>query len=338
MEGIKKDWSLKEYNTFGIDVFAKYFTVVENLEVLIECLEWVDDSKLDIFILGGGSNILLTNKLDKLVLKNDIKGKTILFENHDFVELRIGAGEVWHNVVLYCVEQGWGGIENLSLIPGSIGAAPIQNIGAYGVELKDVFISLEALNLQTKKIETFEKSQCDFGYRTSIFKTSHKDQYVITSVTLKLMKKPKLNTEYGIINDVLLDKGITDPSIKDVSNAVIDIRSSKLPDPKKLGNSGSFFKNPVVSKSVYDSLSLEYNIPGYVVNADEVKIPAGWLIEHAGWKGKRVGDVGVHVNQALVLVNYGGGSGEDILDLSTRIQISVKEKFGIEIEPEVNLV
>lgn len=338
IEGIKKNWSLKEFNTFGIDVTAKFFKKINSVEELTDCLDWSDDFGNQVFILGGGSNILLTQNIDKLVVKNDIRGIEVLTEDAESVEVKLGAGEIWHDTVLYCIDQGWAGIENLSLIPGSVGAAPIQNIGAYGVELKDVFVSLEALNINTRKVEVFKQAECEFGYRTSIFKTHQKGKYIITAVVLKLSKHSNINTEYGAINDILSKKNILSPSIRDVSDAVIDIRSSKLPDPSLLGNSGSFFKNPIINKSSYQLLQAKFDTPGYGVDDNYVKVPAGWLIENAGWKGKRVGEVGVHVNQALVLVNYGKGTGEEIVKLAKDIQQSVESKFGVRIEPEVNIL
>ncbi|MGL1888991.1 MAG: UDP-N-acetylmuramate dehydrogenase [Reichenbachiella sp.] len=335
---IKENYSLKEFNTFGIDQKTKLFVEINSIEELKESLKWASDHDEKVFMLGGGSNILLTGDMDCLVVKNNIKGLVLLSENDQVVELKVGGGEVWHEMVLYCVNQGWAGVENMSLIPGSVGAAPIQNIGAYGVELKDVFVSLEALNKETGELEVFEKDQCVFGYRSSVFKTNLKGQHVITSVTIQLNKSIEVNTSYGAINEVLTEKAIKHPSIKDVSDAVIAIRSSKLPDPAEIGNSGSFFKNPVVASSIYDELKEKYNAPGYVVSEQEVKVPAGWLIEQAGWKGKRIGDIGVHKKQALVLVNYGGGTGQQLLSLAKDIQASVNEKFGVVIEPEVNIL
>jgi UDP-N-acetylmuramate dehydrogenase len=265
-------------------------------------------------------------------------GIEITEENEDFVWIKAGAGESWHELVMHCVANGWGGIENLSLIPGNCGAAPMQNIGAYGVELKDVFQSLEALDLEDGKLETFSKKECKFGYRTSIFKTTHKGLYLITSITLKLCKNPKLNTSYGAIEEELNKMNCTSPTIQDVSKAVISIRNSKLPNPAEIGNAGSFFKNPEISVEHFEALKAQYkDIPGYIIDKKHIKVPAGWLIEKAGLKGKKIGNYGVHEKQALVLVNYGGAKGSDILELSETIIDSVYHNFGIELEREVNI-
>jgi UDP-N-acetylmuramate dehydrogenase len=290
-------------------------------------------------VLGGGSNLLLTKNFEGLVLKNELHGISILKTENEFTYVKSAAGEVWHNFVLFCIENNLGGVENLSLIPGSVGAAPMQNIGAYGIEIKDVFQELEAYEIATGKIKTFNLTECKFGYRESVFKQDLKNQYIITSVTFRLTKNPKLNTSYGAINDELQKQGISNPTIKDVSNAVIAIRKSKLPDPKEIGNSGSFFKNPVVLKSHLEKLKETYlDIPSYPVDDMHVKLAAGWLIEKAGWKGKTIGNYGVHKNQALVLVNYGGANGSDIFKLSEDILLSIKTQFGVELEREVNIL
>ena len=329
--------SLKPYNTFGIDVRAESFVSVQTLEDLISILN-TKPSKL--LVLGGGSNMLLTKDIDGLVLHINLKGIEICEKRNKTTTVKVAAGENWHNFVLWCLEQNLGGLENLSLIPGNVGTAPIQNIGAYGVELKDTFVCCEAINLETLELETFSKADCNFGYRNSVFKSEMKGQYIITSVTFELSHaNHNLKTSYGAISSELEKMQITHPTIHDVSKAVIAIRESKLPDPKQLGNSGSFFKNPVVTKTQFETLLNQFpNIPHYPVADDEVKIPAGWLIETAGFKGKTFKNYGIHKNQALVLVNYGGASGQDILGLSQLIQKTIQTIFGIALEAEVNIV
>jgi len=333
---IKKHVSLKPYNTFGVDVSAKAFASIESLEDLKSILK-ANPSKL--LVLGGGSNILLTKNVEELVLHINLKGIKICEENDSTTQIMVAAGENWHDFVMWTLERNLGGLENLSLIPGNIGTAPIQNIGAYGVELKDSFVSCEAFNLQTLEVETFSKEDCKFGYRNSVFKSEYKGQYIITALTLELTKvNHKLKTAYGAITNELKQMGVLKPTIQDVSKAVIAIRQSKLPDPKKLGNSGSFFKNPVISKEKFTILLEQFpNMPNYTVSEMQVKIPAGWLIETAGFKGKNFGNYGVHKHQALVLVNHGGASGRDILALSKLIQITIKTIFGIALETEVNV-
>ena len=335
---IQENISLKPYNTFGIDKKARFFVVVKSSSELIEALNWGNDQNLMILILGGGSNILLTQDLDALVIKIEITGIKPDWETNEHVWVEVVAGESWHDLVLFAIENNWAGIENLSLIPGTVGASPMQNIGAYGVEIKDVFHSLKALNRLTFDIEEFENHQCRFGYRESVFKNELKGLYIILCVTFKLDKVPNLKLEYGAIIETLAKHNIEKPTIKSVSNAVIEIRQSKLPDPKQIGNAGSFFKNPTISVEQYESLKSEHSgIPGYP-NEDGIKVPAAWLIEQCGWKGKRFGEVGVHEKQPLVLVNYGNGDGAAIRDLSTKIQISVFEKFGVNLHPEVNFL
>lgn len=334
---ILQNVSLKEYNTFGIDVKATHFVEVLSLEDLKK-LMYEDEFKLPRLVLGGGSNVLFTKNFDGLVIKLSLEGKELIEENEEFVHIKLGAGEKWHEVVLYCIEKGWSGIENMSLIPGTVGAAPMQNIGAYGVEIKDVFDSLEAINIETGRLEVFNSEACDFGYRWSVFKEELKDKYIITSVTLKLSKVPVYKTEYGDIKSTLDEMGVKELSTKAISDAVISIRQKKLPDPNKIGNAGSFFKNPEVSTSRFKELQEKFeNIVGYPTTPGIVKVPAGWLIDQAGWKGKTEGAVGVHKNQALVLVNYGEGKGEDIYALAMKVKASVKEKFGVDISPEVNV-
>jgi UDP-N-acetylmuramate dehydrogenase len=290
-------------------------------------------------ILGGGSNILFTQNYEGLVLKNDLKGISIVKEEDDFVYVQAGAGENWHQFVLYCLRKNLSGAENLSLIPGNVGASPMQNIGAYGVEIKDVFHELEALHLKEKMVRKFNSIECEFGYRDSIFKKRYKDQFAILNVTFRLNKKPQYNISYGAIEQKLKQMGVQELSIHAVSQAVINIRNSKLPDPAVIGNAGSFFKNPEISKHKLDELKrIEPGIPSYATNDDKLKISAAWLIEQCGWKGYRRGDAGCNAKQALVLVNYGNASGEQIYELSEEIRQSVKERFGIELEREVNIL
>lgn len=335
---ILKNESLKPFNTFGIEVFAKEFVDITSEEKLIQILEEYRNSEK--FILGGGSNILLTKNIEALVIHINTKGKEIIKEEKNSVLVKIQAGENWHEFVIWCIENEFGGVENLSLIPGNVGTAPIQNIGAYGVEIKDVFVECEAINVSSLETKIFKKSSCNFDYRNSIFKNDLKGNYIITNVTLKLSKKDhNLNTSYGAIQSELKLKNITSPTLKDVSDAVIKIRQSKLPDPKKIGNSGSFFKNPVISKDHFIELLNNFpDIPNYKVSENEIKIPAGWLIEMAGFKGKRFGDYGVHKNQALVLVNYDSAKGNDIYNLSRLIQKTIKRLFNINLEAEVNVI
>ncbi len=331
--------SLKNYNTFGIDVKARQFVDITTTKQLKEVLRENND-KLPLFVLSGGSNMLLTKDVDALVLYLNTKGIQKIKEDEQHVWLEAQAGEIWHDFVLHTLAQNLGGLENLSLIPGKTGSSPIQNIGAYGVEIKDTFHSLEALNLATLEVETFSNADCKFGYRESVFKNDLKGKYIITSVTFKLKKAPHtLHTTYGAIQQELNTMNVQNPTIKDVSNAVIAIRQSKLPDPKEIGNSGSFFKNPIISKELYQQLITKNpEIPHYPVNETEVKVPAGWLIEHSGLKGFRKGDAGVHTKQALVLVNYGNASGQELIDLAHFVQQTVFEKFGIMITPEVNII
>lgn len=332
------DFSLKPYNTFGIDVKARRFIRVKDVEDLKEVLR--NSYASELFILGGGSNMLLTKDVEKTVVHIDLHGIEIVKENEDEVFVKAMAGENWHQFVMFCIENGFGGLENLSLIPGNVGTAPIQNIGAYGVEIKDSFFECSGLHVQTLQLRKFSKEDCKFGYRDSIFKNAEKEKYIITDVTFRLTKKNhQLNTSYGSIDAWLEEQEIRDPELRDVSNAVIAIRQSKLPDPKKLGNSGSFFKNPVVPKATLEKVQKEHpEIPFYEVNDSQVKIPAGWLIERAGLKGFREGDAGVHEKQALVLVNYGNATGEELLKLAKMIQKEVETRFGIQIEPEVNVI
>ncbi|WP_422359591.1 UDP-N-acetylmuramate dehydrogenase [Reichenbachiella sp.] len=334
-----KQASLKKYNTFGIEAVAENLIEVSNNQNVKEAMRVSEELGVSPLILGGGSNVLFTKQSYPLVIINKLIGIEKQKEDEHFVWIKSGAGVVWHDLVLHCIDQSWGGVENLSLIPGTVGAAPMQNIGAYGVEIKEVFESLEAINKSTLQEKVFSNQECRFGYRESIFKKEVKGEYFITSVTLKLTKKHKLNISYGAISKVLNSQAIETPTIKQVSEAVIQIRESKLPNPTKIGNAGSFFKNPVISNDQFLELKNEYpNMPSYDQPNGKVKVPAGWLIEQCGWKGFREGDIGVHKNQALVLVNYGNGTGADIKNLAFRIKDSVKEKFNIEITPEVNII
>jgi UDP-N-acetylmuramate dehydrogenase len=331
---IQNNISLRPYNTFGIDVKAERFVSVNTVEELRSLLK----KEPDIFLLGGGSNILLTRDIQKLVIHLNFKGIDSYPVNEDETLVRVQAGENWHEFVLWCLDNDLGGVENLSLIPGNVGASPIQNIGAYGVEIKDVFEELTALNIKTGALQTFDLAGCGFGYRNSVFKNALKGQFIIVSVTFRLSRRNHtLNTAYGPVASYL--EGIENPGIRDVSNAVIQIRRSKLPDPAELGNSGSFFKNPVVPNTTFDEIRSSYpDMPYYPAGADYTKVPAGWLIEQCGFKGKRYGDAGVHKYQALVLVNHGEATGQQILDLSERIRIEVNKTFGIRLESEVNII
>lgn len=334
---IQENINLRVYNTFGIEAHAKRFASFSSLEELRSLLEERNDDA--ILFLGGGSNILFTQNFDGLVLRNEIRGYDVVHEDENEVHVQVGAGEVWHEFVMESVSRGYGGVENLSLIPGSVGASPMQNIGGYGVEIKDVFNSLEALHIESGEIHSFDKEACEFGYRESVFKHRLSGQYVITSVTYRLSKKHTINSCYGGIENELNLNGISSPTIKDISHAVIAIRSSKLPDPKEIGNAGSFFKNPVVEQEVLNRI-LEHhsNVPNYPAPNGKVKLAAGWLIDQAGWKGKTFGTYGVHKNQALILVNYSDSKGSAIYDLSSRIIADIEERFGLTLEREVNII
>ncbi len=335
---IQKNFSLKNYNTFGIEAKAKQFIAVHSVSDLKTVLQ--ENKSQPKFILGGGSNMLLTQDIQALVIHINLKGKKVVEENADFVWVESQAGENWHEFVLWTIDQNFGGLENMSLIPGNVGTTPVQNIGAYGTEIKDTFISCKTMNIATQEIKIFDKENCNFGYRESIFKHEAKDQFIITSVVFKLTKRNhKINTSYGDITTELEKQKVITPTLKDVSNAVIAIRQSKLPDPKELGNSGSFFKNPIISKEQYKKAQdLHPEMPHYVISETQVKVPAGWLIEKAGFKGKRFGDAGIHKNQALVLVNYGNATGQEILKVSKDIQDTILKEFGIAIEAEVNVI
>lgn len=335
---IQENISLKSLNTFGFDQTARFFAAVDSEESLKSALTWARENGLNVLVLGGGSNILLTKDFEGLVIKMELRGIQLVRQDVDHVWVKVGAGEVWQDWVSCAISKNWAGIENLSLIPGTVGASPMQNIGAYGVEIKEVFDSLEALDRSTLDLRTFSHEDCKFGYRESIFKSKLRDQYVICSVTFRLDKIPNFHVEYGAIQQVLKQKGIEKLTIKAVSEAVIEIRQSKLPNPKEIGNAGSFFKNPTISENQYNELRCAFpEIPGYPTE-EGVKVPAGWLIEQAGWKGHRIGEVGVHAKQALVLVNYGNGVGSEIKALSEKIRESIRARFGIELNPEVNFV
>ncbi len=334
---IEHDIDLQPFNTFGLSSVAERLVHVGSPEDVVEYFTSSQPSPS--LVLGGGSNMLLTRDLPGTSLKIELPGIELIQEDADHVYVKVGAGEVWHEFVLHAISQGWAGVENLSLIPGNVGAAPMQNIGAYGVEIKDVFHELEAFLTEDKSFASFDLADCAFGYRESVFKRGLKHKAIITSVTFKLSKQPSFNTSYGAINQQLEAMGVEDLSIKAVSDAVIAIRQSKLPDPKKIGNSGSFFKNPVIEQVHFEQLQERYpRIVGYPAGEDQIKVAAGWLIENAGFKGKRIGNYGVHAKQALVLVNYGGATGKEVYDLSEEIIRSVQELYGIGLEREVNVI
>ena len=336
---IRKDVSLLPYNTFGLEATAPWFAEISTLEDLKAGIAFAQEKQIPYQILGGGSNVLLRGNPEGLVMLMRLKGIEAVAESTTAVQVKAMAGEVWHEFVLYTLRNNWGGIENLSLIPGTVGAAPMQNIGAYGVEIKDVFVSLEAWDTIENVLVSFDKEACDFGYRWSRFKGEEKGRYIILSMTLRLSNgQHTLHLDYGAIRDTLAEQGITAPDIQAVSAAVIHIRQSKLPDPAEIGNAGSFFKNPAIPQAQFEALRQDHpTMPGYPLPDKEVKVPAGWLIEHSGWKGQRRGPIGVHSKQALVLVNHGGGQGTALWQLAQDIRASVKEKYGIDIQPEVNI-
>lgn len=341
---MQRNISLRSFNTFGVDALGKYFVVIKTEDEASSFFQSDEFSSLEldaenILMLGGGSNILFTKDFEGLVVKNEIDGIHIVEQHDDVVLVEVGSGMLWHDFVTTCIDHGWGGVENLSLIPGTVGAAPVQNIGAYGVELKDVFVSLRGWDIAGRCFREFENIDCSFGYRTSVFKTEYRNKLLITSVIFKLtISNHRLSLEYGAIKERLNKSSVVYPTIKDVSDAVVQIRRSKLPDPREIGNAGSFFKNPIVRQDQLDKIKISY--PDIVVHPAEegYKVAAGWLIEKAGWKGYREGHVGCHEKQALVLVNYGGASGNEILELSKKIQASVQELFGVNLEPEVNIL
>lgn len=336
---VVENHSLASLNTFGVDVQAKWFaqvTSVTELQELLASPQWQNFPRL---ILGGGSNILFTKDYDGLVIHNLLRGEQLLDQDADHIWIRVGAGENWHELVQFVIDRGWGGIENLSLIPGYVGAAPIQNIGAYGVELSDVLWSIEAVNIETGRLVKLTAAECAFGYRDSIFKRKLKDQFVIVSVTLRLNLQHSINASYPALAAKLEEMGIEEPTIREVSKAVIEIRQSKLPDPNKIGNAGSFFKNPVISRTDFDRIKEKYpDVPSYALEDDTNKVPAAWLIEQCGWKGKKVGRVGMHEKQSLVLVNYGGANGQELAQHAMDVKKSVADQFSIELQAEVRIV
>jgi UDP-N-acetylmuramate dehydrogenase len=337
---IQENVQLKDLNTFGIRANARHFVSLQSPDDLFE-LQQTDLFKNEPrLILGGGSNVLLTHDFNGLVIHNNLKGIQSTHETDETITLKVASGEVWHPFVMHCVQHNWGGVENLSLIPGTMGAAPMQNIGAYGVEVQEVIDQVEGIELLNGSTRVFSKSDCRFGYRESIFKQELKEKIFISSVTLTLTKKNHLlRTGYGAIQDTLREMDVTEPTIQAISEAVIHIRSKKLPDPAVIGNAGSFFKNPTITQQHYTSLKSTWpEIPGYPVENQTVKVPAAWLIEQCGWKGKRVGDAGVHQHQPLVLVNYNNATGEELLSLAMQVRTSVQEKFDITLTPEVNII
>lgn len=337
---MQENFSLKPYNTFGVDAKAKYFIEIHNIEELKDALNFSKEKSLSLLFLGGGSNILLTKDFDGLAIKLNLKGISEENLNDNEILVTAKAGENWHEFVMFCLSKNYGGLENLSLIPGNVGTSPMQNIGAYGTEIKDVFVNCQVLNLENQTVETFDLEKCRFGYRDSIFKQEGKGKYIILEVTFKLTKENHhIKTEYGAITSELQNLGIEKPTIQDVSQAVINIRQSKLPDPKQIGNAGSFFKNPTIPLAQFEALQQKFeNIQGYP-NGTMVKVPAGWLIEQCGWKGKQIGNVASHKLQSLVIINATGtATGKEIFDFSTEIINSVKEKFGITLEREVNII
>ena len=336
---IKEDKDLTQYNTFGVGATARFFSEINSLDTLKEIIKKNQVDGNEFLTLGGGSNVLFTKNTDAWVLKNELKGVRKIKEDSENVWIEAFGGEDWHSFVLYTLENGYYGLENLSLIPGSVGACPIQNIGAYGVEVKDFISDVYTIDLSNSEEEVFTNSQCDFGYRNSIFKNELKGKVFIYKVVFKLNKSPNLNVAYRALNEELEKQGINNPEPIDISKAVIAVRSSKLPDPKEIGNSGSFFKNPEITKEIFEKLKLNFpDIPNYPGANGLIKLAAGWLIDKAGWKGYRDGDVGVHKKQALVLVNYGKGSGKEVYDLSERIILDIKNKFGITLAREVNVI
>ena len=335
---IQENISLKKYNTFGMDVLARYFYAFSTVDQMQEIGASDTFKHYPVLVLGGGSNMLLTTNFEGLVIKNEIPDIELITEDDDYYFVKVGAGVDWHEFVLYCLEKSYAGVENLALIPGKVGASPMQNIGAYGVEMKDVFHSLEAIHIYDLNLVTFYNADCEFGYRESIFKNKFKNQFVITSVTFRLNKVPVYKTAYGAIEDALQEMKVDTLSIQNIAQAVMRIRNSKLPNPTVLGNAGSFFKNPEIDAVQFDSLKNYYpNISGYKTEGGKIKIAAGWLIEQAGWKGFRQGDAGCHDKQALVLVNHGKATGTEIFELSEKIISSVHDKFGIFLHREVNI-
>ena len=337
---ILENVDLQSFNTFGIKVLGSKFTTITSVKDAQSLFMSPLFKSGKHLILGGGSNILFTKNFEGLIVKVELRGIETLEEDDNSITLKVGAGEIWHHFVVHCVERNWGGVENLSLIPGTVGAAPIQNIGAYGVEIKNIIVDVEGVELSTGKIRSFSNAECEFGYRDSIFKQKAKGKYLVSSIALKLTKNNhRLNTSYGAIEETLKQQGIIHPTVKNISDAVIHIRRSKLPEPEVIGNAGSFFKNPTIERKLYESIKKDHpSIPSYPSGDGLVKIPAAWLIEQCGWKGKTFDGIGVHKNQALVLVNYGGGNGKQLWQLALDIKSSVEQKFDIDLQPEVNVV
>lgn len=335
---IEENISLKAYHSFGCQVTANYFTRITKAIDIPKCIEWSKTNHTPLLFIGGGSNLLFTKKVNALVVKVEITGIKKIEETATKVLLSVGAGENWHHFVSYCVQKSWGGIENLSLIPGTVGASPIQNIGAYGVEVQEVIQSVTAYDIKEEKWVELTNKECAFEYRNSIFK-KEKGRYFIAAVNFILLKQPKLRTDYGAIRDALHDKGIKHPNLEAIANVIIQIRTSKLPNPKQLGNAGSFFKNPTISKENIEHLKEKFpSIVAYPISDTHYKVPAGWLIESCNWKGVRKGNVGCYDKQALVLVNYGEATGQEIFDFSEEIIQSVRQKFDIILEREVNII
>ncbi len=335
----KKDFSLKPYNTFGVDVKCRYFIEISSIRKLYEAIRFLKNVKLPVLVLGGGSNVLITKDFNGVVLLNRLKGKEIAEDNDEYVLLKVNGGEDWPGLVDYCVNNNWGGVENLSLIPGTAGAAPFQNIGAYGMEVKDVVTTVEAIDLSSGERRLFSNADCAFGYRNSVFKSTERGKYFVTTVVLKLTKKPKVNLDYAPLKNAFEGRAEDDVTIQEVSEAVKKIRRSKLPDPEETGNAGSFFKNPVVDGAkMKELLSRYHDVPAYPFGENQFKLAAGWLIEKSGWKGKRMGDAGVSSKQALVLVNHGNATGKEILILANEIRKSVEHNFGVKLEFEVRVV
>ena len=336
---LKNNYPLKNLNTFGVSAFTKYFAEVNSNNDLVKIFQDQELSSSKVFILGGGSNTLFINNFEGLVIHNSFKGISIEEEDSETIVLKAGAGELWNNIVNFCVERNLGGIENMTFIPGSVGAAPIQNIGAYGQELKDTFYSLEAYEISTGLLKTFIKDECNFAYRDSVFKNNLKNKFIIMSVKLKLNKRPDLKVEYKGLKEELEKSGIKHPGIREVSSAIEKIRRSKLPLPSEIGNAGSFFKNPVIEADKFEQLKMKHNdLSGNVVDDCYIKISAGWLIEKCGWKGKRIGDVGTYPKHALIIVNYGNAKGSEIYSFAKDIKNSVENEFGISLEFEVNCI
>lgn len=336
---IQSNYSLKLLNTFNLDISAKQYVKLVSVADAIELIESGRLKQTSYFILGGGSNVLFTQDFNGLIIQAEFKGIEIIKETDQFIQIKVGAGEVWENLVEYTVKNNWGGIENLALIPGNAGASPIQNIGAYGTELKDVFVSLNAINLETGKLEKFINEQCQFDYRYSIFKGELKGKYLISDITLELSKNPKVNLSYKALQKEFKDQDLAEIRIQNVYAKVVQVREAKLPDPKEFGNAGSFFKNPVILAAQLETLVLEYpKLIHFPHKPNQVKLAAAWLIDRCGWKGERIGDAGVHKNQALVLVNYGNAKGIEIIALAEKIKKSVFDKFGISLEFEINVI